>query len=279
MTLLMFVFLGTGLLVAWGWRRVQRMDSQQKTAIKDAMNGIFESAEARGAFPRQPAFESDYLGTYPHFRLIEENYPTIRAECEALMKDRSRLVRMDELGGSYTAGDTHVADWTTLMFKSGSFIEENCRLAPRTADLIRKLPGVYTAFFSVLEPQQKLPPHFGYYKGFLRYHMGVMVPNDNADDSCWVRINADPADNARRDRDLIEKGERYFWKNGQGVVFDDTFLHEAANESDQVRVVLWFDFRRKMPWYLDAFNRFCLFVVHREGSVKRIRKKAVVEPA
>ena len=279
MTLLMIVFLGTGLLVAWGWRRVQRMDSQQKTAIKDAMNGIFESAEARGAFPRQPAFESDYLGTYPHFRLIEENYPTIRAECEALMKDRSRLVRMDELGGSYTAGDTHVADWTTLMFKSGSFIEENCRLAPRTADLIRKLPGVYTAFFSVLEPQQKLPPHFGYYKGFLRYHMGVMVPNDNADDSCWVRINADPADNARRDRDLIERGERYFWKNGQGVVFDDTFLHEAANESDQVRVVLWFDFRRKMPWYLDAFNRFCLFVVHRVGSVKRIRKIAVVEPA
>jgi len=276
MTLVWIVVFGVLLLAAVLWLVLQSLESQQKTAIKDAMNGVFEAAEARDAFPRQPAFESDYLDTYPHFRLVEENYPTIRAECETLMADRARLVRMDALGGSYTAGDTHVADWTTLMFKSGSFIEENCRLAPRTADLIRRLPGVYTAFFSVLEPHQELPPHFGYYKGFLRYHMGVLIPNDNADRSCWVRINADRSDNARRDPSLIEKGERYFWKNGEGVVFDDTFLHEAANESDEVRVVLWFDFRRKMPWYLDAFNRFCLFIVHREASVRRIRQNAVV---
>ena len=276
MTVFLSLLLGVALLGAIVFIALRFMDGQQKTAIKDAMNGIFESAEARGSFPRQPAFQSDYLATYPQFRLIEENYSTIRAECEALMADRSRLVRMDALGGSYTAGDTHVADWTTLMFKSGSFIEENCRLAPRTADLIRQLSGVYTAFFSVLEPHQELPAHFGYYKGFLRYHMGVLVPKNNRDRNCWVRINADPSDNQRRDRSLIEKGERYFWKEGEGVVFDDTFLHEAANESDEVRVVLWFDFRRKMPWYLDAFNRFCLFVVHREGSVRRIRKNAVV---
>ncbi len=262
--------------VAVLWRWVQNLDSQQKTAIKDAMNGVFLAAEARGVFPREPAFQFDYEATYPQFRLIEENYPTIRAECEALMADRSDLVRMDALGGSYTAGNTHVADWTTLMFKSGKLIEENCKLAPRTADLIRQLPGVYTAFFSVLEPHQKLPPHFGYYKGFLRYHMGVLVPGNNAERTCWVRINADPADNASRDTQRIAQGEKYFWKNGEGVVFDDTFLHEAANQSDEVRVVLWFDFRRKLPWYLDGFNRFCLFIVHRERSVRRIRETAVV---
>ena len=44
----------------------------------------------------------------------------------------------------------------------------------------------------------------------------------------------------------------------------------------QVRVVLGFDFRRKLPGYLDAFNRFCLFVVHNEPSVKRIRQNAIV---
>ncbi|HIF98763.1 MAG TPA: hypothetical protein EYQ54_17390, partial [Myxococcales bacterium] len=93
MVLLGVILASTALVVLGVWRRVQRMDGQQKTAIKDAMNGIFESAEARGAFPRQPAFESDYLGTYPQFGLIEDNYATIRTECEALMKDRSRLVR------------------------------------------------------------------------------------------------------------------------------------------------------------------------------------------
>ena len=146
----------------------------------------------------------------------------------------------------------------------------------RPADLIRRLPGIYTAFFSVLEPHQKLAPHFGDCKGFLRYRMGVLVPNNNEDGKCWIRINAPASDNARRDRSLIEKGERYCWKNGEGVVFDDTYLHEAANDSEQVRVVLWFDFRRKLPWYLDAFNRFCLFVIHHEPSVKRIRRNAIV---
>ena len=276
MTTAMMILAGLALAIAVIWRIVKGLDSKGKTAIKDAINGVFESAEARGAFPRQPAFQTDYAGTYPHFRLIEENYTTIREECEALMKDRSGLVPMESLGGSYTAGKTHVAEWTTLMFKSGTFVEENCRLAPRTAALIRRLPGIYTAFFSVLEPHQSLAPHFGYYKGFLRYHMGVLVPNDNANGECWIRINADASDNARRDTSLIEKGERYSWKSGKGVVFDDTFLHEAANESDEVRVVLWFDFRRKMPWYLDAFNRFCLFVVHKEPSVRRIRETAII---
>ena len=37
------------------------------------------------------------------------------------------------------------------------------------------MPGVYTAFFSVLEPHQHLVPHWGYYKGFLRYHLGVFA--------------------------------------------------------------------------------------------------------
>ena len=101
----------------------------------------------------------------------------------------------------------------------------------RPADLIRRLPRIYTAFFSVLEPHQKLAPHFGDCKGFLRYRMGVLVPNNNEDGKCWIRINAAASDNARRDRSLIEKGERYCWENGEGVVFDDSYLHEAANDS------------------------------------------------
>ncbi len=149
-------------------------------------------------------------------------------------------------------------------------------MSTRPADLIRRLPGIYTAFFSVLKPRQKLAPHFGCYKGFLRYHMGVLVPNNNEDGKCWIRINADASDTARRDRSLIEKGERYCPKNGEGVVFDDTYLHEAANDSDRVRVVLRLDFRRKLPCYLDAFNRFCLFVIHNGPSVQRIRRHAIV---
>ena len=57
-------------------------------------------------------------------------------------------------------------------------------------------------------------------------------------------------------------------------MLDDTFMHEAANESDEVRVILFLDVARRMPWYLDLFNRIVLFVVHRDGSVKSIREAA-----
>ncbi|MEE3326459.1 MAG: aspartyl/asparaginyl beta-hydroxylase domain-containing protein [Myxococcota bacterium] len=263
-----------GVVVFAVWRYIGSLDTQKKTQLKDSITNVFVRAEEQGRFPRYPAFETEYLHEYPDFKKIEDQYPVIREECEALMADRDKLIPMASLGGGYTAGDTHVAKWTTLMFKSGQFIEENCALAPRTAAILRQIPRVYTAFFSVLEPHQHIAPHYGYYKGFIRYHMGVMIPGNNQEESCWIRVNADQADNDADDKTLIEKGERYYWRNGEGVMLDDTFMHEAANESDEVRVILFLDVARRMPWYLDIFNRIVLFVVHREGSVKSIREAA-----
>jgi len=273
--MLTFLIIGVFLavLVAGVWLYIRSLDGQQKTAIKDSINGIFVRAEGKGRFRRQPAFETDYLRDYPALRQIEENYEVIREECDGLMEAREKLVPMASLG-SYTAGETHTAQWTTLMFKSGEFIEDNCKLAPRTADILRKVPGVYTAFFSVIEPHQHIPAHYGYFKGFLRYHLGVKVPRNNEDECCWIRVNASPADNAADDKTLIDKGERYYWHDGEGVMFDDTFMHEAANESDEVRVVLFLDVARRMPWHLDLFNRLILFIIHREGSVRGIREAA-----
>ena len=256
------------------WRYVGSLDTQQKTRLKDSITDVFVRAEREGRFPRYPAFETEYLHEYPDFKKLEDHYETIREECESLLAEREKLVPMASLGGGYTSGDTHAAQWTTLMFKSGEFIEENCALAPRTAALLRQIPRVYTAFFSVLEPHQHIAPHYGYYKGFIRYHMGVVIPGNNEGETCWIRVNANQADNDADDKTLIEKGERYYWRNGEGVMLDDTFMHEAANESDEVRVILFLDVARRMPWYLDLFNRIVLFVVHRDGSVKSIREAA-----
>ena len=265
---------GFGALV---WRHVQFLDSNRKVAIKDAINGVFMRAEARGVFSPAPAYERNYVKSYPHLKILEDNYPVIREECEKLLGLKEKMTDMEMLGGNYTAGGIHTAKWKTFMFKSGEFIEENCRLAPRTAELLRHIRNLYTAFFSVLEPHQHIEPHFGYYKGFLRYHLGVIIPHDNADGSCYLRINANPVDNARRNRNLIDKGEIYYWKNGEGVMFDDTFLHDARNNSDEVRVVLWLDVARKLPWHLHLFNLLVLFIAHKEKSVKEVRRRAPLD--
>ncbi|HEY8255826.1 MAG TPA: aspartyl/asparaginyl beta-hydroxylase domain-containing protein, partial [Rhizomicrobium sp.] len=71
----------------------------------------------------------------------------------------------------------------------------------------------------------------------------------------------------------------YFWKNGEAVLFDDTFLHDAANESDQVRVVLFLDLARRMPWPLALLNRLFLWIAHRDKSVREIRANAKIKAA
>jgi beta-hydroxylase len=273
----LLVLTGVAVLGALAWRYLQSLDSDQKLAIKDAINAVLVRAEDRGVFPAAPAYEHNYLKDYPDFKLLEDNYAVIREECERLLGLKEKMTDMEALGGDYTAGGIHTAQWKTFLFKSGKFIEANCRLAPRTADLLRRIPNLYTAFFSILDPHQHIAPHFGYYKGFLRYHLGIIIPNDNADGCCYLRINANPADNARRERNLIDKGVTYYWKNGEGVMFDDTFLHDAHNDSDEVRVVLWLDVARRLPWHLHLFNKLVLFIAHREESVKRARHRATLD--
>jgi beta-hydroxylase len=263
----------TGLGLAGALARLPGSGSAGRRRVKDAVNRVFERAEALGLAKPLPVLDEE-CRDYPELRLLEERHPVIRAECDALLERRAPLTPMRELGGDYTSDGIHTVRWSVLMLKAGGFVEANCRLCPGTAAALRAVPGVYTAFFSVLEPGQYITPHFGYYKGFVRYHLGVRIPADNADGSCWLRVQGDPDANARQDRAAIGGGRRYFWRNGRGVVFDDTLLHDAANGSREVRVVLWLDVLRKLPAPLAAFNRACLEIARRDPSVRQFRKPA-----
>ena len=175
------------------------------TRIKDWAAELFVRAEQRGRFRKLPAFERD-LREYPELSVLAANYPVIRTECESLIRSQLRIPGMEELT-SYTSGGIHQIAWKSFMFKSGEFIEENCALAPKTARLLRGIPGVYTAFFSVLEPNQHIKAHWGYWKGFVRYHLGVVIPDNNRNNKCWIRINPD-AQSRGGDRAAIEQGEK-----------------------------------------------------------------------
>lgn len=243
--------------------------------VKKAVNNVFARYEEAGLLPRLPAFDESYAD-YPELKVFEEHYPEIREECERMLGFRAQVTDISKLGGDYTSGGIHTIRWKAFMLKSGEFIEPNCALAPKTAAVLRRVPIVANAFFSVLEPHQYITPHFGYYKGFVRYHLGVVIPDDNREKRCWLRVNADAADNARRDKTLIDRGEKYCWRNGKGVVFDDTNLHDAANDSDEVRAVLWLDVIRRLPASLAVYNRALLAAAFHEPSIRKFRENAVV---
>ena len=86
------------------------------------------------------------------------------------------------------------------------------RFCPQTVALLRQLPSVKAAMFAELPPGSKLNRHRDPFAGSLRHHLGLSTPND---DRCFIEVD----------------GERYSWRDGQGVVFDETYIHCAQNDS------------------------------------------------
>jgi beta-hydroxylase len=92
--------------------------------------------------------------------------------------------------------------------------------------------------FSILEPGSIIPIHAGPFKGCLRYHLGL-----NCKKGAFITID----------------GCKYEWKNGKDVLFDDTFMHEVQNNSDDIRIILFCDIERKMKSKTDALiNNFII---------------------
>ncbi|MFK7896301.1 MAG: aspartyl/asparaginyl beta-hydroxylase domain-containing protein [Myxococcota bacterium] len=277
--LLLTLILITLVAVAAGYAffRVRRMTKREKKLLlKRRLRHGWRWLEERGLVEKNPAMTKDYLRHYPELALLEENWELIQKECLALMELGDALPHIRRAGGKFTDTGIHRIEWTTFMFKSGRFLPENCRRAPETSALLRKIPGLSLAFFSILGPGQYIRPHWGYYKGFLRYHLGVVVPNNNADESCWIRVNDNRVAYDKRDRSVIEETEKYYWHEGEGILFDDTYLHDASNESDQPRAVLYLDLRKPLPWYLHYPNVLFIWLAHLDPSVREIREGAVM---
>ncbi len=100
-------------------------------------------------------------------------------------------------------------------------------LCPKTTALLRDIPEVKAAMFAELPDGAKLGRHRDPYAGSLRFHLGLATPND---DRCFIDVD----------------GQRYSWRDGQGVVFDETFIHYAENRSGQNRLILFCDIERPM---------------------------------
>ena len=77
----------------------------------------------------------------------------------------------------------------------------------------------FEVFFSLLRPGQHIKPHYGLSNHSLTVHLPLIIP-----EQCWLRVG----DEARK------------WEAGKLVAFDDTFIHEARNESEEERIVLIF---------------------------------------
>ena len=109
---------------------------------------------------------------------------------------------------------------------------------PKTIEILKTTPSIKAAMFASLSPGTVLRPHRDPYAGSLRYHLGLATPNS---DKCYIKVD----------------DERRTWKDGEHMLFDETFIHEAHNETQEHRVIFFADVHRPMRFKLiDKFNHW-----------------------
>jgi aspartyl/asparaginyl beta-hydroxylase (cupin superfamily) len=167
--------------------------------------------------------------SFPWIEPLEANWTTIRRELDEVLRERVAMPTMQELS-PYQDRIVQGRVWKAFVFRAyGMRFSENCRRCPETAKLVDAIPGVEVAFFSVLEPGAHLAAHRGAYKGLVRTHLGLVVPEP-------------------RERVRMKVGaETIVWEEGSAVTFDDTYRHEVWNDTTGVRVVLLIDTPRPLP--------------------------------
>jgi ornithine lipid ester-linked acyl 2-hydroxylase len=167
---------------------------------------------------------------------IEAGWPAIRAELDRVLEDRELLPNFQDISVDQVT-ITNDDKWKTyFLYGYGFKSQANCERCPETARLCAEIPGMKTAFFSILSPHKHIEAHRGPYKGVLRYHLGLKIPEPT--DGCRIRVG----DDVRH------------WSQGGSLIFDDTYDHEAWNETDEVRVVLFVDFVRPLRFPANALN-------------------------
>ncbi len=105
---------------------------------------------------------------------------------------------------------------------------------PKTANLFSELNKIgegpmvnvpfSSSYLSIMKPITSLDKHYGPCNIRLRCHLPIVLPESS--EACFIRVG----------------GQIKFWKEGEILIFDDTYEHEACNLSDiHDRVVLVWD--------------------------------------
>ena len=183
-------------------------------------------------YPFLPADEFFDAGHFPWFEQLSAATDSIRAELVELIKDPGEALRpyvkMESgIGENKWSELDNSLDWGAIfLWEYGEPNRPVLERCPVTAGLLEALPKqeipgrAPSAFFSMLKPHTRIPPHTGVTNTRAIIHLPLIVP-----EGCGFRVG----------------GEVRPWEVGKPFAFDDTIEHEAWNDSDELRSVLIFD--------------------------------------
>lgn len=225
-----------------------------KKALRSSVGGMEALNRRFSRVSNRPVLDPhafDWIGG------VEAEWRAIRAELDRVLKYQGAIPNFQDVSVEQRS-ITNDDRWKTFFFYGyGVRNDENCDFCPATARVLARLPGMTTAFFSILYPGKRIPRHRGPYNGVLRYHLGLKIPEP---ERCGIIVGD------------VAAG----WREGESLVFDDSYQHEAWNEGSDVRVILFVDFLRPLPWALALLNRTFIAIAAKsdfiQAGIKRQKK-------
>ena len=173
--------------------------------------------------PSQPFLEER---DFPELRTLTENWQTIREEGLRLLDDG--YVRAAAAYNDLGFNSFFRTGWKRFYLKwYGDPLPSAELMCPKTVALLNALPNVHGAMFAMLPPGGRLVRHRDPFAGSLRYHLGLSTPNS---DDCFIEVD----------------GVRRGWRDGEAMIFDETFIHYAENKTQQNRLILFCDVDRPL---------------------------------
>jgi beta-hydroxylase len=188
-------------------------------------------------FSRVPATPYIPLRDFTELAPLAQHWEVIRTEAQQLIA--LNKIKASEQNDDAGFNSFFKSGWKRFYLKWYDASHPSAqRLCPQTYALLQAIPSVKAAMFAELPPGAKLNPHRDPYAGSLRYHLGLATPND---DRCFIEVDS----------------QRYSWRDGQGVLFDETYIHWAYNGSESDRIILFCDVERPLRFgWMRAINRW-----------------------
>ncbi len=214
------------------------------------LRGIFDVMIAQSSeVPNDPVLD---VRNFAWTQLLRDNWQTILEEAKAVALQGEASPSLSTISPDHRS-IAKVNMWRSFFLWGYSYrIDENANRCPKTTALVEQIPGLNSAFFSILAPGTHIPAHRGVTKGLITCHLGLIVPRDGD-----VRM--------RVDNRIVR------WSEGETLVFDDTYDHEVWNDTSGTRVVLLIQFARPLrqpgKWIADFFLGF----VRRSAFVQEAR--------
>ena len=173
--------------------------------------------------------------TFPELQPLIDNWQGIRDEAVNLQGH----IKSSEKNNDAGFNTFFKRGWKRFYLKwYGDAHPSAERLCPVTTQLVSSIPCIKAAMFAELPSGSHLGKHRDPYAGSVRYHLGLSTPND---ERCFIEVD----------------GVRRSWHDGEVIIFDETFVHWAQNDTEQTRIILFCDIERPMKWrWSQKINRW-----------------------